>query len=268
MTSHSELRILLVEDMPEDAELIQRALRKADIPFVAKRVDMEAQFIQELQAFRPDIVLSDFRLRDFNGRAALDIVRQRYRTVPMVMVTGALGDEEAVELIKAGARDYVLKDRLARLGPAIRRAIAEEQALRHREAAEQALRASELRYRRLFEAAYDGILVIDCLSRKIIDSNLVIEALLGYARDELLGKELQEVGVLADVDAYQRLFSSLRQQGYVRYEHQHLRNKGGRDVEVEFVSNLYQVGERTVFQCNIRDLSNRRMWERREIGKD
>lgn len=263
MTSRSELRILLLEDTPEDAELIQRALRKADIPFVVKRVDTEARFIQELQEFQPDIVLSDFNLPGYNGRTALDMVRQRYRTVPVVMVTGSLGDEEAVELIKAGACDYVLKDRLARLGPAIRRAIAEEQERRHREAAEQALRASELRYRRLFEAAYDGILVIDGISRKIIDANLVIEELLGYARDELMGKELQEVGVLGDVDDYQRLFVGLRQQGYVRYEHLQLRSKEGGAIEVEFVSNLYQVGERTVFQCNIRDLSNRQMWCKR-----
>ena len=77
------------------------------------------------------------------------------------MVTGALGDDEAVELIKAGARDYVLKDRLARLGPAVRRALAEVQELRQRKAAEQALRISELGYRRLFETAQDAILIID-----------------------------------------------------------------------------------------------------------
>ncbi|CAN7648549.1 response regulator [Trinickia sp. LjRoot230] len=144
-----ELRILLLEDEPEQAELICLALTKARIEFVATRAETKNDFISKLRTFRPDIVLSDYNLPDLNGRAALDIARQYDRTVPVVMVTGALGDDEAVELIKAGARDYVLKDRLARLGPAVRRALAEEEELRHREAAEQALRRSELSYRRL-----------------------------------------------------------------------------------------------------------------------
>nr|WP_233217209.1 PAS domain-containing protein [Trinickia dabaoshanensis] len=102
-------------------------------------------------------MLSDYNLPDLNGLEALAIVRQYDRTVPVVMVTGALGDDEAVELIKAGARDYVLKDRLARLGPAVRRALAEEEELRHREAAEQALAASEERFQLAVSGATAGL---------------------------------------------------------------------------------------------------------------
>lgn len=155
--SSPELRILLLEDTPEEAELICRALTKASIAFVAARAGTKSEFISNLREFRPDIVLSDYNLPDLNGREALAIVRQYDRTVPVVMVTGALGDDEAVELIKAGARDYVLKDRLARLGPAVRRALAEEEELRHREAAEQGLAASEERFQLAVSGATAGL---------------------------------------------------------------------------------------------------------------
>jgi two-component system sensor histidine kinase UhpB len=155
--SSPELRILLLEDTPEEAELICRALTKANIAFVAVRAATKSEFISVLRKSRPDIVLSDYNLPDLNGREALAIVQQYDRTVPVVMVTGALADDEAVELIKAGARDYVLKDRLARLGPAVRRALAEEAELRHREATEQALAASEERFQLAVSGATAGL---------------------------------------------------------------------------------------------------------------
>jgi len=127
-----ELRVLMLEDTPTDAELAQRELRKAGISFTAMRVETRDAFIHALEEFRPDIVLSDYKLPDFNGMDALAIVQRDHPEVPVVMVTGALSDIEAVELIHAGARDYVLKDRLARLAPAVQRALSAEQGARAR----------------------------------------------------------------------------------------------------------------------------------------
>ena len=104
------LRILMLEDTPTDAELAQHELRKAGMAFTAQRVESRDAFIQALHDFRPDIILSDFTLPGFNGLEALEIVRQAHPEVPVIMVTGALRDTDAVELIHAGARDYVLKD--------------------------------------------------------------------------------------------------------------------------------------------------------------
>lgn len=137
-----ELRILMLEDTPSDAELAEHELRKDGIAFTSMRVETRAAFIDALEQFQPDIVLSDYNLPDFNGMAAIQIVQREHPEVPVVMVTGALSDVEAVELIHAGARDYVLKDRLARLAPAVQRALAMERDLRARKAAEQALRKS------------------------------------------------------------------------------------------------------------------------------
>lgn len=182
-----ELRVLLLEDTPTDAELAERELRKAGIAFTSLRVDRQDAFVRALEEFRPDIVLSDYNLPDFNGMAALEIVRSEHPEVPVVMVTGALSDIEAVELIHAGAKDYVLKDRLARLAPAVQRALAAEQSARARQAAEQALRESEAKFRALVESTSDWIWEIDEQAVYTYTSPQVY-VLLGYRVDEVIGK--------------------------------------------------------------------------------
>lgn len=120
---------------------------------------------------------------------------------------------------------------------------------------------SELRYRRLFEAAHDGILIIDPESRQIVDVNPFLVNFLGYTKDEIIGKELYEIGLLKDEEASQAAFCELRVNGYIRYEDLPLETKKGQKVDVEFVSNLYQEGERQIIQCNIRDISARKLAE-------
>jgi PAS domain S-box-containing protein len=124
-----------------------------------------------------------------------------------------------------------------------------------------ALRASEIRYRRLFEAAHDGVLILDSASRKIIDVNPFMLELLGYPREELLGKELWQIGLLADETASHAAFRQLQQQGQVRYENLPLQAKSGEKREVEFVSNLYDEAGTQVIQCNIRDITARKQAE-------
>jgi len=132
----------------------------------------------------------------------------------------------------------------------------------------RALKASETRYRRLFETAQDGILILDVVSRKIVDANPFIKRLLGYTHSELLGKELWEIGLFDDIGATQQAFRELTETGYIRYEHLPLVTRGGAQVEVEFVSNVYRAADRDVIQCNIRDITRRSELERdaREQG--
>ncbi len=120
-----------------------------------------------------------------------------------------------------------------------------------------AVATSEVRYRRLFEAARDGILLLDPDSRKIIDANPFMVELLGYPRDQLVGKELWEIGLLADEQASREAFRELQRAGTIRYENLPLRSKAGARREVEFVSNLYLENGRRVIQCNIRDITDR-----------
>lgn len=122
-----KLRVLNLEDNPNDSELIQEQLGTEWPALEFLRVDTRAAFVRALDEFKPDVVLSDFKLPDMNGRDALNIVRQTHPDIPVIIVTGALGDEQAIELLVLGARDYILKDRLVRIAPALQRVLSEEQ---------------------------------------------------------------------------------------------------------------------------------------------
>ena len=122
----------------------------------------------------------------------------------------------------------------------------------------QKIRTSELRYRRLFEAAQDGILILDAQTGSITDVNPFLIKMLGYSRAEFIGKKLWEVGAFKDIKASQEAFEALQKNEYIRYEDLPLRAKNGRLVDVEFVSNVYLVGGEKVIQCNIRDITERK----------
>ena len=161
-------RILILEDEAWDAELAQRLLASAGLKLTAVVVDTKASFIEQLAAFQPDIILSDYHLPGFSGQEALKIAQELHPDIPFIIWSGVLGDEAAVELIKQGATDYVLKDRPARLPSVILRALAEaEQRVRQaylEDQLEQAQRLASLgqlaaaeeamtRIRRLLSAA-------------------------------------------------------------------------------------------------------------------
>jgi PleD family two-component response regulator len=113
-----ELRILILEDNPHDAELIRHELRKAGLFFVSERVDTEEGFQKAIEDLAPDIILADYSLPQFDGFSALKIAQKRCPDVPFVFVTGTMGEEIAIDALKTGATDFVLKERLSRLVPA------------------------------------------------------------------------------------------------------------------------------------------------------
>ncbi|MDB5050911.1 MAG: Histidine kinase [Fibrobacteres bacterium] len=129
-------------------------------------------------------------------------------------------------------------------------------------ARERNLRQSEERYRRLFETAQDGILILDGEGGHIEDVNPFLLEFLGYSRDELLGKELWEIGLFQDIEANRKAFRTLKEKGFIRYEDLPLKTKQGLSREVEFVSNTYRVGDKGVIQCNIRDITPRKQAEK------
>jgi PAS domain S-box-containing protein len=175
--------------------------------------------------------------------------------LPVLVVSGTVGEERAVEMMRAGASDYVLKDKLGRLGPALDREVREAENRKARTMADTALRASELRYRRLFEAAQDGVLIVDAASRQILDVNPFLANLLGYRQEDLVGKELWQIGLFHDIEANKAAFRTLQEVGYVRYDDYPLLAKDGRQIDAEFVSNTYDVNGVRKIQCNIRDIT-------------
>jgi sigma-B regulation protein RsbU (phosphoserine phosphatase) len=167
------LRILSLEDSPFDAELIERELRVGGVSFVSQRVQNGGEFEQSIADFRPDLILADFKLPSFDGTQALAIAHQKCPDVPFIVISGAVGEETAVELLKSGATDFVLKDRLGRLVPAVLRALREVAERNARRRAEADLRTlnEELEAR-----------VAD-RTRQLRESNTLMEEDLNMARE-------------------------------------------------------------------------------------
>lgn len=145
-----------------------------------------------------------------------------------------------------------------------RQRIGELEALEtERKRVEEALKDSEVRYRRLFESAKDSILILDANTGKITDANPFIEHMLGYSHSEMIGKTLWELGPFRDITASKGAFQELQSKEYIRYEDLPLETKDGQRRHVEFVSNVYTVDHTKVIQCNIRDITDRKLAEDR-----
>jgi DNA-binding NtrC family response regulator len=134
-----KIEILILEDVARDAELIEDGLRAGGIDFSARRVETREDFLQCLREQRPDVILADCNLPQFDARSALKLATELAPQAPVIIVTGTIVDEAAVELLREGAADYILKDRLSRLPSAVRRALAEADAARERKEAERVL---------------------------------------------------------------------------------------------------------------------------------
>ncbi len=187
------VRILILDDAPEDAELAERELRRAGLDFEARKVDSREGFVDALASFAPDLILSDYSLPGMDGATALVLSRAALPDVPLVFVSGTIGEEQAIQSLRAGATDYVLKNRLARLAPAVRRALGEAAERSERRRAEAELRRSEDLHRTVVSALAEGVLLLADDGR-IVSCNDSAARILGGDADALVGRRLDEVG--------------------------------------------------------------------------
>ncbi|MGA9755340.1 MAG: PAS domain S-box protein [Desulfobaccales bacterium] len=223
------LRILILEDLPSDVELMVYELREAEIAHTYRHVTDRENFLAALQNDPPDLILSDFHLPRFDGLEALALAQATCPDVPFIFVSGAMGEEVAIDAVKRGATDYVLKDRLPRLGPAVQRALREAEARRERRHALAALRESEENYRLLVKnipaVVYKGY--PDC-AVDFIDGK--IEELTGYAKSEFDTRHLKWFDVLIqeDLRKFKEAFlKGLRDSGSYLREYRIRRKDGG-----------------------------------------
>ncbi len=179
-----QLRILYLEDDPRDAELIQEALTTEGITAQVTRVDTRADFAALLEQDSFDLIFSDNALPSFDGPSALALAQAKRPAVPFIFVSGTIGEEAAIESLKSGATDYVLKQRLTRLGPVVRRAIHEAGERVERQRAEENLRRSENRFRALIENSTDAVVLLES-AEKILYASPSTRRILGYSNEEL-----------------------------------------------------------------------------------
>ena len=152
-----EIRILMVEDNPDDFELIKHALTKGGISFQPLRVDTKEDFSRELEHFRPDLILSDYQLPTFDGISALAVAVIEAPDVPFIFVSGAIGEQLAIETLKGGATDYVFKGHLNQLAPAVSRALEEAREKRARRSAEDGLRQTLVKLQRTLDQTVEAL---------------------------------------------------------------------------------------------------------------
>lgn len=189
----TELRILHLEDNENDALLIEAALERSSFTCSIDRVDTREAFVEALEQGGYDLILSDFSLPTFNGLAALEIAHEKRPDIPFLFVSGTIGEDTAIDALKSGATDYVLKQRLARLVPAVHRALvdaAERAALRR---AEEAMIQSESKYRHLFECLSEAALLTDQRSGRVIDTNHQAEILFELPRAQIVGSNIERL---------------------------------------------------------------------------
>ncbi len=180
------LRVLLIEDREDDALLVLHELERGGYAVTSERVEEAADLTAALERGPWDLIISDWAMPRFSALEALPMILDRKIDVPILVVSGSIGEETAVSALRGGARDFVIKDRLARLNPAVERELREAKARKARSDAEAALRASEQRFRRFVETTNEGVWVIDAASKTTF-VNARLAAMLGRSVNQLLG---------------------------------------------------------------------------------
>ena len=225
------LRILHLEDNPADSQLVRDQLAHEGIVAEITLVERREAFVEALSKGKWDLILADYRLPNFTGLDALKLVREKLPTTPFILLSGTIGELAAIESLKAGATDYVLKQNRERLPSSIRRAEAEADERERRELAESDLRQSEKQYRLLFQGNPHPMWVFDLEILTILEVNEAAIHHYGYSREEFLAKNLNELRVPERDRHDNNSIWDAESQGIV-WRHQH---KSGRAMDMEVI---------------------------------
>lgn len=261
LDNHPET-ILIVEDDAALAYLIRKNLQRAGFHVVIASGGVEA--IGHIHNQPPLLMLLDYRLPDMSGRQLIETLLEQDRTVPFVITTGHGDERVAVEMMKLGARDYLVKDAdfLELLFSVVERLVRQLTTERRLAETEQQLQKSEQKYRNLFEYANDSIFIIDPSTGRILDANQNAARRLGYSQGELLQLRVEDIDMPQAAVRNDEIFQELLATGYIVFEHLH-RRKDGTEMPVEISSRVIDLDGRRVFQSHVRDITERKRAEQK-----
>ena len=251
------IRVLIVEDRPEDAELMQYQLRQNGFDPDWTRVDRESDYLTALET-NPDLILADWSLPHFSGLRALQLMKDRGLDIAFVIVSGTIEEQAALEAMRQGAVDYLMKDSLARLGMAARNALEIKQLRDLRKQEEARLTASEELHRTILETALDGFWLLDMQGR-LLEVNEAYCRMSGYSAQELLLKHLTDLEFIEKVSETATHIQKVLTQGQDRFETRHRRKDGSFfDVEISVLYRSDRGGQMVAF---LRDITERKQAE-------
>lgn len=253
------ISILHLEDNSADAELIGEILRR-EIPACTILVTRtRAEFEKALEAGPFDLILSDYSLPSFTGLNGLELARRKFPDTPFIFVSGAIGEDRAIESLRLGATDYVLKDRLARLGPAVRRALTEAHERRQRLHSEYALRESEILYKTLVETSPNAIVLTDLNKVVTMVNSQMVDLYGGTSPSDMLGRSALEFVTPEEHNRVRETAEEILQKGAIRNMEYRLLRKDGSTYPAEVDAALLRdaKGQPKAFLGIVRDVTER-----------
>jgi PAS domain S-box-containing protein len=251
------LHVLIVEDQEDDAQLMVRVLAKGGYAPLFERVDTAEALRKALREKPWDLVLCDYSLPQFNALDALALLKEEGLDLPFILVSGAIGEETAVATMKAGAHDYIMKDKLQRLPPAVEREIREAIVRRERARAQAALLASDEKFSRIFANSPVAMAITVIEDGLIMDVNDAYLHLTEYTRDELLGRSTTELNLWFNPDDRKRILKALNRERRIQGFPVSVRAKSGKIVPVLFSAELVNVGGTPSLLTTAIDISER-----------
>jgi PAS domain S-box-containing protein len=269
--NRTRLQVLQVEDDLSDSQLVLRELRRDGFDVTSKVVQTPEEFREQVRSTHPDVVLADYNLGHWRGIEAVQILREEGLEIPLILVTGALGEITAVDCIKQGATDYVLKDRLARLGSSVRRALLENDLRERQKRSDAALRESQAQLEGLVQTAMDAILTVDG-EQRIVLFNAAAEKMFRCSKAEAMGQPLERFipeRFRAAHAAHMKRFAATGATNRAKGEFDALRAMRADGEEFPMAASISrtQVGDRTQFTVILRDITERQRAEKKLAQK-
>ncbi|MEN6520438.1 MAG: SpoIIE family protein phosphatase [Armatimonadota bacterium] len=248
------LRLMIVEDSEDDALLVIDALRSSGYDLVWQRVETREEMVSALETKGWDVIISDYRLPNFSGLDALKLVCARDPDIPFIIISGQITEDTAVAAMRAGAHDYVLKDNLVRLVPAVERELRDAEFRRRQKFTEEI-------FAKVFRSAPVMISISDLETGQFADINETFERLIGYSRDELIGKTSWDIDMWYDPSERAELVQELDRQGSVRNYEARFRTKSGQPLIGLLSGDIISLHGRRSMLIAITDITERKKVE-------